>query len=330
MASDGCVEVFLFLHYNGAMSVQVAPLGSIRITQHLDFEGTIELDGREQLGFSPRYPALVQLHEEMPAQDVPLHWHKGAEMLYARQGRLRVFVDGRSVTIEEGQFCLISPNARHAIHPMPRSTGQSVLSVTFDDRQIARLAPGLHDRYLKQGLPIGRGTAWPDADLELICEDLIVSLADDTSELRFIRAARLVFQLLEHIYTHYASESCELSAAAGSDAVDERIKPMVDFFDHNYASGVTVTQAAKEFGYSPEYFSRLFSKHAGMSPERYLTELRLQHAVDVLVSSRVSCSQIAQDSGFRSARAFSTAFFKRYGMMPSVFRRENHERLQEI
>lgn len=312
-------------HYNGRMAIQIAPLGSIRVTRQLDYDDVIELDGHEQLGFSPRYPALVQLHEEMPAQDVPLHWHKGAEVLYARHGRLRVFVDGCGVTIREGQFCLITSNARHAIHPMPRPDGQSVLSVTFDDRHVTRLAPGLHDRCLMASRPIGRGTAYPDEDMTNMCEKLIDALLG-SSELRFVRASRLVLQLLEHVYTRYAAESCELSDAAASDAVDERIKPMVDFLEHNFATGVTITQAAREFGYSPEYFSRLFLRHAGMSPSRYLAEVRLRFAVDALLSSNVSCARIAQDSGFRSARAFSEAFAKRYGMAPSAFRRAHRER----
>lgn len=308
------------------MPSQTAQLGSIHIDHPLGYDGVIELDKRENLNFSPYYPALIQLHEEIPAEEVPLHWHKGAEFVYVRHGCVRLLIDGRVATVGQGQICLVSPNAHHAIYPMPSDGRQSVLSVTFDDRHLARLAPGLHDRCLQQCVPIGTDTAYPDDEMLAMCEELIAVLDDTGSELRLIRANRLIYALLERMYTVYIAENCDLCDSAANQNADSRIKPMIDFMERNYAAGITVADVACEFGYDRAYFSRLFKKYAGIGPERYLVELRLQSSVDALMHSVVPCNQIAEEQGFASGRAFSRAFEKRYGMTPSVFRRMHRER----
>ena len=81
------------------------------VDSELDYSSVINSDHRESWGSNQLYPAIVRVHTEMPAQNVPLHWHLGSELVYARHGDVRLFIDGMDVTLRSGQLCLISPKA---------------------------------------------------------------------------------------------------------------------------------------------------------------------------------------------------------------------------
>ena len=64
------------------------------------------------------------------------------------------------------------------------------------------------------------------------------------------------------------------------------------------------------------------AKYFGMSFLSYYTNVRLQHAVADLLGSDESIENIALDNGFPDPRAFVSAFRKKYGVQPSVYRKQ--------
>lgn len=136
------------------------------VDSELDYSSVINSDHRESWGSNQLYPAIVRVHTEMPAQNVPLHWHLGSELVYARHGDVRLFIDGMDVTLRSGQLCLISPKALHSIHPMPHDDSQNVLSISFDGEYLSRMCPELANIRLNQGGCLrsrwhcGRSTPW--------------------------------------------------------------------------------------------------------------------------------------------------------------------------
>jgi len=85
----------------------------------------------------------------------------------------------------------------------------------------------------------------------------------------------------------------------------------------------TVEQLARIAGMSRSAFSARFSSIVGYAPIEYLTRWRMAIARDLLVRGGKSLDRIADEIGYESASAFSTAFRKRVGSAPGSFRREN-------
>ncbi|NKI97969.1 AraC family transcriptional regulator [Novosphingobium sp. SG707] len=83
----------------------------------------------------------------------------------------------------------------------------------------------------------------------------------------------------------------------------------------------TVAQLAKIAGMSRSAFSARFGLIVGRAPMEYLTSWRMAVAKDALSRGGKSLDRIADDIGYESASAFSTAFRKHNGTPPGSFAR---------
>jgi AraC-like DNA-binding protein len=64
----------------------------------------------------------------------------------------------------------------------------------------------------------------------------------------------------------------------------------------------------------------VFRDVAGVTPHRYVVELRTSHAARLLRDTLVPVTDICFDSGFGSMPSFYAAFRAAYGMTPGAYR----------
>jgi transcriptional regulator GlxA family with amidase domain len=86
------------------------------------------------------------------------------------------------------------------------------------------------------------------------------------------------------------------------------------------AHPLMLDELAREVGLSRSALGERFVRHIGMSPMRYHSRRRLQHAADRLRHSKVPVSQIAYEIGYESDAAFSRSFPREFGTSPAAFR----------
>ncbi|MDP9563313.1 UNVERIFIED_ORG: AraC-like DNA-binding protein [Rhizobium nepotum] len=84
----------------------------------------------------------------------------------------------------------------------------------------------------------------------------------------------------------------------------------------------TVADLAGIAGMSRSGFAARFNELVGCAPIEYLARWRIAIAKDALLSGGKSLDRIADEIGYESASAFSTAFSKRLGCSPGRFGRE--------
>lgn len=81
----------------------------------------------------------------------------------------------------------------------------------------------------------------------------------------------------------------------------------------------TVASLAAIAGMSRSAFAARFNETVGCAPIEYVARWRIAIAKDALLSGVKSLDQIADEVGYESASAFSTAFSKRLGCSPGRF-----------
>jgi AraC-like DNA-binding protein len=86
-------------------------------------------------------------------------------------------------------------------------------------------------------------------------------------------------------------------------------------------AGWTVSQLAKLAGMSRSAFAARFGDILGCGPIEYLARWRMALAKDALMQGAKPLDKIADEIGYESASAFSTAFRKRLGCSPGRFAR---------
>ena len=90
----------------------------------------------------------------------------------------------------------------------------------------------------------------------------------------------------------------------------------------HYQEDLRLEEVASRFGFSATYLSRIFHKYAQVNYRTYLIDLRVKYAVRQLLNTDLEIEQIAIAHGFPDSRSFSKAFQKRYGCLPSRYRKQ--------
>jgi AraC-like DNA-binding protein len=86
-------------------------------------------------------------------------------------------------------------------------------------------------------------------------------------------------------------------------------------------TGWTVAELAKRAGMSRSAFAARFAETLGCAPIEYLARWRMALARDALSRGRTSLDRLAEEIGYDSASAFSTAFRRHVGCSPRAFGR---------
>ncbi len=104
----------------------------------------------------------------------------------------------------------------------------------------------------------------------------------------------------------------------------ERSNPYVvaakEYISEHYMRGIKVTDIAKALNLDRSYFSTVFRKQTGMSPQEYLCEYRLERAAELLAEGTGSVADAAYRSGYGDIVNFSRMFKKHFGTAPSKYR----------
>jgi iron complex transport system substrate-binding protein len=77
---------------------------------------------------------------------------------------------------------------------------------------------------------------------------------------------------------------------------------------------------ARESGLSKFHLIRVFKKNVGISPAKYLNQIKMDLAKHWLLKSKKSVLSIAMDLGFSDLSTFNKAFKKATAFSPSGFR----------
>lgn len=76
-------------------------------------------------------------------------------------------------------------------------------------------------------------------------------------------------------------------------------------------------------GKSREHTSRMFKKYYGQTPSDFVSQMRLNMAVNLLLTSNISVTDICFECGFENLSWFYKCFYKKFEKTPVLYRKEN-------
>lgn len=94
------------------------------------------------------------------------------------------------------------------------------------------------------------------------------------------------------------------------------------YIESNYNSNITTSDVADFIGLSESRFRFLFGSIYGISPHKYLTQVRIAAAKKMLWDNDNSISEIAEKCGFGCQQYLNDIFKKNVGQTPRQYREE--------
>jgi AraC-like DNA-binding protein len=104
------------------------------------------------------------------------------------------------------------------------------------------------------------------------------------------------------------------------DFLDYRVRKSLRLLDEGLSEGVALDAVARDAGLSRPHFYKLFRENTGVTPALYANTMRVERALDRLVGSRVSVTDIGYDLGFSSQSHFTHFFSAHVGIAPTLYR----------
>ncbi|MCI5900933.1 MAG: response regulator [Blautia sp.] len=103
---------------------------------------------------------------------------------------------------------------------------------------------------------------------------------------------------------------------------ERTIHGITRYLQEHLAEEVSLSVLSDEFHLSAQYISQLFKSEIGVNFLAYLTNIRMEKAKQLLMSTSLSVAEISAQSGYSDYRVFTKVFKKSEGVTPSQYRRD--------
>lgn len=251
------------------------------------------------------------------------HWHDEMEIITITSGRGLITVQPERYHVQAGDLLLIPPQTVHSIE-QDDGAPMEYFNILFRFSLLCSPGDSCFEKYLR---PLFEHTrrfpVFLPADAPL--NRRLRPYVDDLTENRRRRYTDHELMVKSDLFAilHLLQPYCgEVNTAARSRwTAQEKLKKVLLFIQEQYASPISVREAAKLCSFSPSYFEKLFRELMGTSFTQYLKDYRLEAAAQLL-DTGLSVTEAAARCGFDSPSYFTRAFSAKYGMTPSAYRKK--------
>lgn len=190
------------------------------------------------------------------------------------------------------------------------------LSVLFRPERVAKALVALAEA----GAPSSEETVpaffMPvDADIVDAFDRLLRTLDDPLD--RTLIAPLVLDELLFRLLRSDAAAAVRAGVGPAHDAT--RVLEAMQFIRANHMKKLSVDDLARKVAMSPSHFAHRFTAVARTSPMRYVREVRLERARELLGRPGARAGEVGARVGFESAAHFAREFKRRFGRSPSQY-----------
>lgn len=238
---------------------------------------------------------------------VPPHLHKAMECVLVTEGTLAIGVGPELYQMKEGDFAMIFPDLIHHYQVFGEEKNRAIY--LYADSSLS--GPFLST--LQQQSP-----KCPVISKKSVDQDIVYAL-NSLLRQRYGRRDPILQQAFIQIILARSIPQFEMveKSTIGSDDI---VYQTVSYIAANFREPLSLTDMAKDLGFSPYTLSRVFSGTFHRNFNQYLNEVRLEYACSLLLYTNQSITEAYENAGFESQRTFNRVFLEKYRMSPREYR----------
>ena len=237
------------------------------------------------------------------------HWHQSIEVFLVLEGAIDFYTDEDKHSLEAGQFVVVNSNEIHSIEA-PEKNFTLVLQIP---RQ--QFYPYIEE----EALTFKRTSTGEDRFLIEAIKEMYRSFEAQDYGYTLLMKSQF-YHILYHLLTKYKLEEIDEKRRRQNRQL-EKLSQITHYIKEHYQEEITLESVAEQFGFNPTYLSKMFQKYARINYKTYVMDIRVEKAYRELIGTQKSLGQIAEDNGFSDSRSLAKAFEKRFGVVPSTYRK---------
>jgi AraC-like DNA-binding protein len=131
----------------------------------------------------------------------------------------------------------------------------------------------------------------------------------------------LTLGLSMHVLRRATANAARQPSQAAAGLASHTLRRVTAYMQAHMQETISLDTLASIAGLSTYHFCRMFKQSTGMPPHRYLAQMRIDRAKELLKQTGTPIGDIAFGTGFGSASQFSHFFRKHAGCTPQEYRR---------
>ncbi len=225
---------------------------------------------------------------------------------YVVSGKGRYEVNGKKYSISEGEIFLIHPNEL-SFYKADSNEPWTHMWVAFEGYEVIEILNNCNINYTRK-------VTNKEPFIKDMQSLINTYFCENYNEYKMLG---LFYKMMSHLVEK------KPNIKSGSDKIyfDTADK----YITNNYSSDITVEDISSHVGIERSYLYKIFIKNCGISPKKYILNIRIKSAVNMLSDKNIAISEIAINCGFNDTASFCKQFKKVYGISPSVYRKQLEE-----
>lgn len=254
---------------------------------------------------------------------IPPHFHKDMELNYIYHGECTFIVNGKEITMKQGDVCILDSNVVHSAVSY-KKRDDIVINMVFQKSFFDYV---FLNRMANQGI---------------VSSFLLNAIYKDQAHNRYIlfhttenpRVHSLIqFLLCEYyargncyhelmrlysaaLFTELGNTTCQ---SLDNNPSQSKLLPILKYMESNYST-CTLSGTAGYFGYNKNYLSNYLKKETGKSFIQIKTAQQMVEGCALLTNTDLSVNEIAAQVGCSNITYFYKKFMEAYHMTPGEYR----------
>ena len=279
-------------------------------------------DGSEKVNYDDdSFPSYIYdgwIRPNVTWEKVP-HYHEDVELVTVKTGKMAYSVNGKLVTLYEGDTIFVNSNQIH-------------YSLSLDDMTATYVIFIVNPSILNSSVAIEMQALQPILNNPNLSYLRFRNINENTKEIRNImlslpdvrrdpfQITRKLFDIWEIILNQSKSYGM-LDEETQTDVHTKSFKAMMYYIQQNYKESITLEDISMSGSISKSLCNKVFHKYVGDSPVNYLLNYRVRKVAELLRTTNLSLSEIASLTGFNGTSYMSEMFKKSFQMSPRDYRK---------
>lgn len=259
-------------------------------------------------------------HVKLPTSEISL----GTKVVFAISGQINIKIAEENFELQEGDILVLDRNTFYTIQGDKENL---LINLTISDTFFAHY----YEEYFQHSFKFFSRESDPGRErivgtLRKSVSELLITSTTRTRANR-LEAQTALFQILL-LLTRFLKK--QIPSSTRKEVNDKRISRMIREVEERFDEPLSLREFAQKEFLSEAYLSRYFKKTTGLGFLQYLTEVRLNHALQNIIHSTESITDIALKNGFSSQKHFSEVFKAHFSVTPSEYRTQHHSDFSKI
>lgn len=269
----------------------------------------------EIVNYDKNIPAkIMYLDLSSDTHKTELHWHREPEIIYVIDGAAECPHNGDTSIVKSGDFIFFNSEDVHLVRPVS-GTKVKLVCIQLSFEYMRMFCKPIDSVIFDVN---NRPEAKPKI-IEVLQDFANINVDnDDYASLLQISYVNKIYYLLMRycICFRRASNSLIIPKRDFSYA-----KTAIAYINENFKREIPLDEISSVVNLSPSYFSKYFKNVTQVSFSEYLANLRLENAVQDMLSKNSTVSAAALENGFANVKSFITQCKKVYDCTPAQYKK---------